>query len=119
MPSPAKPLSVPPDHLTYPHLTRQEGFTLRAEPNLRLLFTSVVYVNCVNCLKGCVGRRTKTLGLGVKKKRKKKIICNCSHVKAIRSFSGKYNKLNHAGEGNFAGINKRINIKMYHRYRAG
>lgn len=74
MPSPAKPLSVPPDRLTYPHLTRREGFTLRVGPDLRLLFTSVACVNCVNCLKGFGGRRTKTPGLGAKEKKQISVI---------------------------------------------
>lgn len=59
-----------PSYLSTSHM--QEGLAFLAEPNLQLLFASVVYVNCVNYPEGFGGRWTETMCFGILKSNNKK-----------------------------------------------
>lgn len=66
----------------------REGLALLAEPNLQLLFASVVYVNCVNYPEGCGGKHRVWAFKRKKKKqtKTKKVECNFNLVGGDAAF---------------------------------
>lgn len=68
----------------------QEGLALLSEPKLKLLFASVVYLNCVNYSEGFGGQWM----LGCLKTNKKRMYTVLISSEGMHCFFGKCNKWN-------------------------